>query len=679
MNNEQPTSARKEVHNNGNRYEQYQPNPAYYRPREERTEELQPQEVKTTKHWYDEYPIEDRRKQLQESVQRRNFRKSQENAFQEPAFDRAQSYDRYAQPSHEGYEHTRDRSSDHAEQRFDFGKSGGFDKNDFNENNDRKYFSRSYNRNGNNNKRTFVKPALEQDEPRFGSLTPNDHRNMGKSASHGIGRNFQNYAQPTFNPSYGAEVTNRCDIKFNTKSVNYDMTEIELPAYCKKHPDNKLLYIITPHGAEGESELGCVNCAHEATQKKDQYTVVEVKQKLGEYINHTSELLRNKPRAHNQQKDEIINKIGICKDREVAMIRQYYDKMMEALAYERDRHISQITQVAEDNIQQLSRGTYHVNGHKQNKNDIKLKNFGIELGKVLDGVEETGIHIKELWKINQDYNDVIRNKLNECRGGQFSSHQQPLNSFEFHIADENRLRELAQRAGQVITKQVGLEYFIHDEYDNNSRRSSSKPIENNSTYGRYQNEKSDYVPTFGMLNRNDETTTPPNGQQFSQNEEYDTKFSHHTAHFQSNVETPAQPQQPSKSSQQQDYLYESKYEPYDGSKYQYANHIQSEPDLTKPDSARKEGVTGNNYTPKSGYSYSKYDKYTKYDQVNPDEKYEESSEFKSYQKYAKYTANEGEGTTYPSYNGCDRTTPAAHSETRNGSVPQRSSMSCFNF
>jgi len=84
------------------------------------------------------------------------------------------------------------------------------------------------------------------------------------------------------------------------------MSEIELPAYCKNHPDGKLLYIITP--ISQESELGCVYCALELNKNKDRYSIVEVKQKLEEYISHTSQLLEVKPSSSNNE--DVAVKIG---------------------------------------------------------------------------------------------------------------------------------------------------------------------------------------------------------------------------------------------------------------------------------------------------------------------------------------------------------------------------------
>lgn len=44
----------------------------------------------------------------------------------------------------------------------------------------------------------------------------------------------------------------------------YDLNEIELPAYCKDHPDSKLLYVVKLNGDE---ILSCVYCALELTNK----------------------------------------------------------------------------------------------------------------------------------------------------------------------------------------------------------------------------------------------------------------------------------------------------------------------------------------------------------------------------------------------------------------------------
>ena len=187
-------------------------------------------------------------------------------------------------------------------------------------------------------KRSFLNPKA--DEKHY-DIQDNQEKLIGKSATHGFERNFKHFGDFI----NGQEIrdnfqSNKCDIKFNTKSVNYDMSEIELPAYCKTHPDGKLLYIITPE--RKESELGCVYCVLEINQKNLRYSIVEVRQKLEEYIDHTSQLLNKTNKGGYGDVESIITKINTCKDREIARIREYYDKVMDALAIERDKYITQI-------------------------------------------------------------------------------------------------------------------------------------------------------------------------------------------------------------------------------------------------------------------------------------------------------------------------------------------------
>lgn len=252
----------------------------------------------------------------------------------------------------------------------------------------------------------------------------------------------------------GGGLDTKCDLKFNEKSINYDMSEIELPAYCKSHPDGKLLYIITPEGKE--SELGCVYCVIEINQKKLRHRVVEVKQKLSEFIEHTSKLLEAAPHNNIADAEQLIDKININKESEIERIREYYDSIIETLTAERDKYISQIDTIADQNIYALTNSLDNPNLKKPSKYDIKLKNFGIELGKVLEGVDDTGIHIKELWKINQDYNDVVSRKMNELRNTRGASGTPTIKKCEFYISSDNDLRSLTSKVGQLKITDVSI-------------------------------------------------------------------------------------------------------------------------------------------------------------------------------------------------------------------------------
>ena len=556
-------------HRGGETYNKYD---EFARGRDDHSNELQPQVVQASKHWYDEFPIEDRRKQLQQSIQRR---KEKEFQF-------------FNQHNNQKVENHRDRSCDNVESRLGFHRNSQFDQNDIRDLSDKKYFSRSYNRSGYVSKRTFAQPLKGQEsaELNVGPSTPMDLRNYGNSMSHGLGRNFRSHAETTFRQlSHTEQNINKCGIKFNTKSVNYDMSEIELPAYCKTHPEGKLLYIITPHSGQ-ESELGCVYCALDLNQEKDKYTIIEVKQKLDEYINHTSELLKSKPRSSNNE--DVIMKIGICKDREIAMIRQYYDKMMEALALERDRHISQITAISEENIDTAYQSHSQHKTSEHSKADIKLKNFGNELGKVLDGVEETGIHIKELWKINQDYNDIVKQKMNEVQSvpGQTSS---DFKSFEFHIADENRLKDLAKKVGQVVTRPVGLDYFIYDEYDNSNRRAPTTTYTSSYSQGYNQDiNKIEYVPTFGITHNNEDLRRY--GSEFQSTENIEGKYQY-SSKYEKGKYSRYEP---------------TKYEGYDPSTYSYSQNAIAPDTEGQVQTHPQYNYTGNGFSPeyKTGNSHA---------------------------------------------------------------------------
>lgn len=147
------------------------------------------------------------------------------------------------------------------------------------------------------------------------------------------------------------------------------MSEIELPAYCKQHPDGKLLYILTAE--HQESELGCAHCALAANKSKAGYQVLEVKEKLEEYINHADQLLQSGPTDGSMEDPNLATKITTAKDREIARIRKYYDQVIEALVQDRDRHISEIENLSQENLQSLGA----PNGFKKPKADIKLNNF----------------------------------------------------------------------------------------------------------------------------------------------------------------------------------------------------------------------------------------------------------------------------------------------------------------
>ena len=506
----------------------------YERYRRDGPEQLQPQVQSTGKHWYDEYPVVDRRKQIEESIKERKTRQDFEEQERKERSYVPQNYDNYqpeanypefnknsargdsqgANPdqyalykkyenggrdgySYPNYEpqfrneqfsksHNEFNPSSFNKNKYDFiskspkydakeGLNSSFDNAGFDDLIAQKNQSKSYNRNMGIHKRAFAQPKSSE----FSGMEPAEPHQYGRSASHGFTRHFQ---APSFKSQFPRSQDYRAaELKFNKKSVNYDMSEIELPAYCKTHPDGKLLYIITPEGME--SELGCAHCALDV-EKNSRCSVIEVKQKLEEYISQADHLLTTAPSQPRGQIDpNLAAQVSAHRDKEIALIRQYYDQVMSALAQERDRHIAEISNICEQNLNQSAQG------HKKPKIDIKLNNFCVELGKVVEGVDETGIHIKELWKINQDYKDVVRQKL---EGGSSSSHSvKNLMSFEFQPAEGDILKDLAKRIGRVVTQSVTPDYFI-------SQPSYNYPQSNSRNYGERSQGPVENVPTFGM-------------------------------------------------------------------------------------------------------------------------------------------------------------------------------------
>lgn len=453
-----------------------------YERQRERPEKLQPNVMNTSKHWYDEYPVGDRRKNAEEGLQNKkllqeleikqreeeelrnkqelerfkenrlnpkyeqydipkyqNYNLSEERneGYSDRVYDnkgefddgRSQKYDPYytlkdknvfasssqdfgqerfnqAQPDNRNYQIPNDqrysqdfrmnKSPSFKNPNTDLVSSPRFERNNFDDLTNQKNHSRSYNRNIGIHKRAFANPNAQKDDL-HNSRVSNDDRQLGRSANHGFERNFKGNNQSSFSNQsfYGRENFVNCELKFNKRSANYDMSEIELPAYCNTHPDGKLLYIITPEGHE--SELGCAHCALNLNKASSRCSIIEVKQKLEDYIGHASQLLFANKTQSNKVDPQLVNKINISKDKEIAMIRQYYDMVMNALAEERDKQIQEVVQTADQNIQILSSSVTSQNkSGKGSKIDIKLNNFCVELGKVVEGVDDTGIHIKEL-------------------------------------------------------------------------------------------------------------------------------------------------------------------------------------------------------------------------------------------------------------------------------------------
>lgn len=545
--NYKPTS--NEIASNPHRDYKYE---QYYKDRKEGPGQLQPQVQSLGKHWYDEYPIADRRKLIEESMRKKKILEQQEEQLrivnrQKPRefesfkenfeysdgnksdeSDKRQGiepypsslYKKYEPKNQNGYEK---RYSQYEPQfiNADFRKSQQelipqsyeqdyhkrsprvnkfsnqrepiLDNQDFEDLVDTKNQSKSYNRNMGIHKRAFVnKKESNLDSRDLNNFCSYENeRQIGRSASHGFERQFKNTRQqPVYNAYNDTDEYRQCELKFNKKSINYDMTEIELPAYCKNHSDGKLLYIITPEGQE--SELGCAHCAMEVNKKNLRCSVVEVKDKLDDYIENAGRLLGSNSSHNPTQADpSLVNKINSYRDKEIAIITQYYERVMDALKQERDNHIQEIASIAEQNTQMYSH-SYGVGGGKRPKVDIKLNNFCVELGKVVEGVDETGIHIKELWKINQDYKDVVAQKFKDLQNPSHSKTSSMM-SFEFQPAHEDILKDLAKRIGKVVTQSVPSDYYASSAGDYSHYKSDLSRFYKETTY----DNKIENVPTFG--------------------------------------------------------------------------------------------------------------------------------------------------------------------------------------
>ena len=115
-------------------------------------------------------------------------------------------------------------------------------------------------------------------------------------------------------------------------------------------------------------------CALEINQQNLRCTVIEVKQKLDDYINHAQKLLYSN-KNNGRIDPNLASRINTCKDKEIAMVNQYYDRVIEALIEERDKHISEIIALSERNLAQLPAGSNSSKPHKGSKVDVKLNNF----------------------------------------------------------------------------------------------------------------------------------------------------------------------------------------------------------------------------------------------------------------------------------------------------------------
>ncbi|CAI2387580.1 unnamed protein product [Moneuplotes crassus] len=256
----------------------------------------------------------------------------------------------------------------------------------------------------------------------------------------------------------------------------YDLSEIELPAYCNDHPDSKLLYLTQ----DGDDEiLCCVYCALEQKQKYPNCNVIEISDYLQDLIKKTKEVCA-KPSGSSHETNSVCSQIISENDKEISRIKEYYSKVMEALALERDEKIKEIGKVTNKNISK-------ANSTDSPSLNEKVKNFENELLKVISGVKETGIHIKELQKIRYDYDEVLSDTEQEST---MPESDQIIEKYEFVMLSSEALQELANKLGHFRIREVKLsdydKLYKNPQYYSNTR--------NNEIIQR------DEVPTFGMSN-----------------------------------------------------------------------------------------------------------------------------------------------------------------------------------
>lgn len=86
----------------------------------------------------------------------------------------------------------------------------------------------------------------------------------------------------------------------------------------------------------------------------------------------------------------------------------------------------------------------------------KVSNFGSELKKVIDGVKETGIHIKELQKIRYDYEEIVLG--NDAKTPKFDQ-AETIEKYEFVMLGSDALKELARKLGSFKVKEIPLSFY----------------------------------------------------------------------------------------------------------------------------------------------------------------------------------------------------------------------------
>lgn len=204
----------------------------YDRYQRDRPEQLQPQAQSVGKHWYDEYPVEDRRKQIEEGLKERrtkddfgepeqyekeppqngyphkneefNYEGHQKYSNYEPMFlskEQRKSQDEF-NPTHfkdlqykysqEEFNQPQNIEGEFKNQspRFENEQlNDSFENKELKEFGKQKHQSRSYNRNLGIHKRAFVNHQQPQNELRE-PTGYYEEKQFGRSASHGFERNF---------------------------------------------------------------------------------------------------------------------------------------------------------------------------------------------------------------------------------------------------------------------------------------------------------------------------------------------------------------------------------------------------------------------------------------------------------------------------------------------------------
>jgi hypothetical protein len=171
---------------------------------------------------------------------------------------------------------------------------------------------------------------------------------------------------------------------------------------------------------------------------------MEVQKYLGQMLDQASS-----PKVSHRDLSSICAQVMSESDKEIVKVREYYDKVIEALIQERDEKISEIGRVNNLNIDFITQLT-------QGEEREKAQNFRSELEKVISGVKETGIHIKELQKIRYDFEEVI---LGRKSGQHKFDDSETIQKYEFVMLGSDSLKELAQRLGNFNIKEIPLSFY----------------------------------------------------------------------------------------------------------------------------------------------------------------------------------------------------------------------------